>query len=259
MGTVLIIFGSHASASEHRLRLFNSPCDAWGRPVLRRRRFDRSGPRQGPGHDNLPRKYHPAREPGCDQEDQGLGRVRTNGRPPDEGAGASARPPSGRHRRIAQRRRRPDHRTGRSPDLLARGLLEQTYDVLPSSSPRLSATRVRPGPSRRTTSRPTFSMWWGNQFILGHELGHAVIHQLNLPLTWPRWMVLRPDSARGSAAASGRQGKTFCRCGKLWKMADGTSLQHLPACRPQCPRRTDVKPRSTLRKNASFFLLKLDP
>jgi hypothetical protein len=24
---------------------------------------------------------------------------------------------------------------------------------------------------------------WGNQFILGHEFGHAVIHQLNVPLT----------------------------------------------------------------------------
>ena len=48
-------------------------------------------------------------------------------------------------------------------------------------------------------------------------------------------------------------------CASLWRMADGTSLQHLPACRPQCPRRTGLKPRSTLRKNASFFLLKLDP
>jgi hypothetical protein len=35
---------------------------------------------------------------------------------------------------------------------------------------------------------------WGNQFILGHELGHALIHQLNLPLTG-----LEEDSADGFA------------------------------------------------------------
>jgi hypothetical protein len=35
---------------------------------------------------------------------------------------------------------------------------------------------------------------WGNQFILGHELGHAIIHQLSLPLTG-----LEEDSAGGFA------------------------------------------------------------
>lgn len=35
---------------------------------------------------------------------------------------------------------------------------------------------------------------WGNQFILGHEFGHAVIHQLNLPLTG-----LEENSADGFA------------------------------------------------------------
>ena len=34
----------------------------------------------------------------------------------------------------------------------------------------------------------------GNQFILGYELGHALIHQLNLPLTG-----LEEDSADGLA------------------------------------------------------------
>jgi hypothetical protein len=35
---------------------------------------------------------------------------------------------------------------------------------------------------------------WANQFILGHELGHAIIRQLNLPLTG-----LEEDSADGFA------------------------------------------------------------
>jgi hypothetical protein len=35
---------------------------------------------------------------------------------------------------------------------------------------------------------------WGNQFILGHELGHAIMHQLSLPLTG-----LEEDSADGFA------------------------------------------------------------
>jgi hypothetical protein len=35
---------------------------------------------------------------------------------------------------------------------------------------------------------------WANQFILGHELGHAMIRQLNLPLTG-----LEEDSADGFA------------------------------------------------------------
>ena len=35
---------------------------------------------------------------------------------------------------------------------------------------------------------------WGNQFILGHELGHALIHQLNVPLTG-----MEEDSADGFA------------------------------------------------------------
>jgi hypothetical protein len=67
----------------------------------------------------------------------------------------------------------------------------------------------------------------------------------------------------GASAADwrmpGREERPFSGCASLWRMADGTSLQHLPACRPQCPRRTGLKPRSTLRKNASSFLLKLDP
>jgi hypothetical protein len=56
-----------------------------------------------------------------------------------------------------------------------------------------------------------------------------------------------------------REEKLFSVCASLWRMADGSSLQHLRAYRPQYPRRTGLEPPSTLRKNASFFLLKLDP
>ena len=69
-----------------------------------------------------------------------------------------------------------------------------TLDVLTEFLPEVIASKGAP----RAISQANFTAHvlnvWGNQFILGHEFGHALIHQLNLPLTG-----LEEDSADGFA------------------------------------------------------------
>jgi len=69
-----------------------------------------------------------------------------------------------------------------------------TRDVLAEFLPEVIASKGPP----RTISKENFTAdvlnVWANQFILGHELGHAIIRQLNLPLTG-----LEEDSADGFA------------------------------------------------------------
>jgi len=69
-----------------------------------------------------------------------------------------------------------------------------TLDVLTEFLPEVIASKGAP----RAISQENFTAdvlnVWGNQFILGHEFGHALIHQLNLPLTG-----LEEDSADGFA------------------------------------------------------------
>jgi hypothetical protein len=69
-----------------------------------------------------------------------------------------------------------------------------THDVLTEFLPEVISSKGPP----RAISKENFTAdvlnVWGNQFILGHELGHAIIHQLNLPLTG-----LEEDSADGFA------------------------------------------------------------
>jgi len=69
-----------------------------------------------------------------------------------------------------------------------------THDVLTGFLPDVIASKSPP----RAISQENFASdvlnVWGNQFILGHEFGHAVIHQLNVPLTG-----LEEDSADGFA------------------------------------------------------------
>jgi hypothetical protein len=69
-----------------------------------------------------------------------------------------------------------------------------TYDVLAEFLPEVIASKGPP----RAISKENFTAdvlnVWANQFILGHELGHAIIRQVNLPLTG-----LEEDSADGFA------------------------------------------------------------
>src|SRR6476660_368289 len=69
-----------------------------------------------------------------------------------------------------------------------------THDVLTEFLPEVTATKGAP----RAISQENFTAdilnVWANQFILGHEMGHAIIHQLNLPLTG-----MEEDSADGFA------------------------------------------------------------
>jgi hypothetical protein len=74
------------------------------------------------------------------------------------------------------------------------GFSKATHDVLTEFLPDVTASKGPP----RAISQENFTAdilnVWSNQFILGHELGHALIHQLNLPLTG-----LEEDSADGFA------------------------------------------------------------
>ena len=69
-----------------------------------------------------------------------------------------------------------------------------THDVLAEFLPEVIASKGPP----RAISQENFTAdilnVWANQFILGHEMGHAIIRQLNLPLTG-----MEEDSADGFA------------------------------------------------------------
>jgi len=69
-----------------------------------------------------------------------------------------------------------------------------THNILSDFLPEVIASRGAP----RAISQENFTAdvlnVWGNQFILGHELGHAIIRQFNLPLTG-----MEEDSADGFA------------------------------------------------------------
>ena len=69
-----------------------------------------------------------------------------------------------------------------------------THDLLTQFLPEVIATKGVPEAISRKNFTADVLNVWGNQFILGHELGHAIIHQLPIPLTG-----LEEDSADGFA------------------------------------------------------------
>jgi hypothetical protein len=152
-----VTFAGHATAAERRFRRLCAPPATRGDVVLWRRRLHTCPSQgQGAGNHRLPGRRHPAREPGRNKEDQGLGPVRTDGGPPDEGSGATPRPPSRRHRQASQwastillRRLTVGGSGGR------RAFRRRPTTSLPSSSLRSSPARVRRGLSRRRTSQLT--------------------------------------------------------------------------------------------------------
>jgi len=71
---------------------------------------------------------------------------------------------------------------------------KETHDILAEFLPEVVRDKGVPKVIAQEDFTADVLNLWGSQFILGHEFGHAVIHQLNLPLTG-----LEEDSADGFA------------------------------------------------------------
>src|SRR5262249_29270593 len=60
---------------------------------------------------------------------------------------------------------------------------KETHDVLAKFLPEVVRDKGAPKVISQENFTADILNVWGNEFILGHELGHAVIHQLSVPLT----------------------------------------------------------------------------
>ena len=69
-----------------------------------------------------------------------------------------------------------------------------THDVLTEFLPEVMKSKGAPKAISQENFTADVLNVWANQFILGHEMGHAIIRQLNLPLTG-----MEEDSADGFA------------------------------------------------------------
>jgi hypothetical protein len=69
-----------------------------------------------------------------------------------------------------------------------------THDLLAEFLPDVIASKGAPRAIPQENFTADVLNVWSNQFILGHEFGHAIIRQLNLPLTG-----MEEDSADGFA------------------------------------------------------------
>jgi Putative metallopeptidase len=187
--------GYPTPAMERRFRRLCVRLGYPGHVVLPPRRLRaRRSQRQGEGHYRLSGGGHPAGESRCNKENQGRRCLRTHGGPPNQGNGVT------HDLQIIVTDKLPKAIDCPTTELDGRTILwpaafsKATHDVLTESLPEVIATKGLP----RAISQENFTAdvlnVWGNQFILGHELGHAIMHQLSLPLTG-----LEEDSADGFA------------------------------------------------------------
>jgi hypothetical protein len=128
---------------------------------------------KGAGHDRLSGRDHQTREPGCDEEDHGLGRLRTDG-----GTAAVALP---HDLQVVVTDDLPKGIDDPTAELDGRRIFwpatffKQTRDVLTEFLPEVIHDKGAPKLISQENFTADVVNVWGNQFIFGHELGHVKV------------------------------------------------------------------------------------